>query len=358
MRTVFVHDWLVSFRGGEKVLEALTSLSPQSPVYTLFYDSQSMPKTLRQKDIRAPWYLRPFIKIRKGLLPIFPFIVESWPGTKHDFVISTSSCVTKSVKAKKHLCYIHSPMRYIWDQESVYLEPLQKYPLLPFIIRQINKVLRWWDSKTSSRVDQFICNSNFIAKRVKTYYGRDSVVIHPPIESELFEFPFAEKKPYLVAAGALVWYKRFDIAIQACEKLGIDLVIAGNGPYLQELKKLAGPRTTFMSDLNDADFRKVIAEAQALVFPGIEDFGMIAVESMALGTPVIAYKDGGALDFIQDQTGRFFEEPTAESLIGALELFKKEDFSNDSLRAYAKNFSRESFLSKIEVEIAKLKERP
>jgi glycosyltransferase involved in cell wall biosynthesis len=179
-------------------------------------------------------------------------------------------------------------------------------------------------------------------------------VIHPPIEDSFLNSPRSEKKSYYIAAGALVWYKRFDLAIAACEKKGVPLIIAGNGPYLSQLQKMAGPNTKIVVSPSNEEFRQLLAEAKGLLFPGVEDFGLIAIESMALGTPVIAYRAGGALDFVNSKTGMFFDDQSAESIAKTIEAFEKTEYSYDDLHKFAGQFSEESFLAKFKHELEKV----
>ncbi|MBF0443513.1 MAG: glycosyltransferase [Oligoflexales bacterium] len=362
MRVAYVHDWLVTYRGGEKVLEALIRLYPEAPIYTLFYKPESMPESIRKRDVRHPRGLVPFTGLRKALLPFMPALIESLPLEEYDLVISTSSCVAKGIipgPAAKHLCYIHSPMRYIWDQRRHYLKGLQKIPLLSPFIYSLSTRLRLWDISSSSRVDRFVVNSKFIGKRVQRYYGRSSEVIHPPCELERFS-PKADGggddgAPYFLAVGAFVSYKRMDIAIDACKKLGKNLVVVGYGPLERALRKNCGKNISFVINPKDFELVKLYQNAEALLFPALEDFGITAIEAMASGVPVIAYRGGGALDFIKPGvTGEFFDEQTSESMAGVIENFSRKKYHKDNLVSFASGFSRDVFLNKIRQEIDQL----
>ena len=219
-KVAFVHDWLDTYRGGEGH-EALLELYPDAPIYTLFYDPSLLPSTITGRDVIYPKYLKPFNKVRKALLPLLPALMESLPLEKYDLVISTSSCVAKGVVTSpdsKHLCYIHSPMRYIWDQRSHYIKEL---PLFARgLMHLFSSRLRTWDVASSVRVDNFVANSSFIKTRVHKYYGKESSVINPPVEVSDFIEKKAEpliKDKYFLAAGVFVSYKRLDIAIEACQ---------------------------------------------------------------------------------------------------------------------------------------------
>jgi glycosyltransferase involved in cell wall biosynthesis len=351
----FVHDWLVTFRGGEKVLEALLSLYPDAPIYTLFYDPSKMPGSINSRTIHTPAILNPLRKVRKLCLPLLPKAIESFNLDDFDLVISTSSCVAKgaiTAKHAKHLCYIHSPMRYIWDQQDEYIKGVSHIPMAEWGIKKLTPKLRKWDIYSSKRVDQFIANSSFVAQRTLEFYERDSKVIHPPIDVERFKTNKNKKSDYLLCAGAFVSYKRFDLAIKACEDLGQKLIVAGSGPMESQLRDLADSNTQFVISPSNDKFDELLRNADALIFPGVEDFGMIAIEAMASGTPVLAYKKGGATDFIKEgKTGSFFTDPTWHNLAKCIEEFDAKTFDQEILSRYAEAYSTESFLRKIRLEI-------
>ncbi len=352
MKVAFVHDWLVTWRGGEKVLEALATLYPDAPIYTLFYDSSKMPESIRNRKVIAHPFANRFKSIRKALLPLMPIWIESFSLEKYDLIISTSSCVAKGAMVgpnTKHLCYIHSPMRYVWDQRDEYLGKIRRIPLLGLIIEAGCAMMRLWDTTSAGRVDQFIANSRFVKMRVHKYYGKNAVVVHPPIDTARFK-PASNhpKKGYLLAAGAFVSYKKFDLAIAACEKLGKKLVIAGDGPELKKLRSLQGPNTQIIIRPDDKKWVELMQGADAFLFPGVEDFGMVAVEAMASGTPVIALKAGGALDFVVEGTsGVFFNEPTVTSLCEAIEKSAKIEWAPEAIVRHAEGFSYEAFMKGI-----------
>jgi glycosyltransferase involved in cell wall biosynthesis len=360
VKTALVHDWLVTWRGGEKVLLELARLFPEAPIYTLFYEPSSLPSELRGRDIRYHRYLNPLKPLRKALLPVLPLAIESFDFSEFDLIVSTSSCVAKGAIARngaKHICYIHSPMRYIWDQKSEYFGRLLKVPILKQGINFFINRLRKWDIDSAKRVDLFIANSSFVAGRVKNYYDREAVIIHPPID--LKGFPVRrEKGDYFLVAGAMVPYKRFDLAIEALQKAKKKLIVAGSGPELSYLKSLADSSQTiveFKIAPSQADWVELLRGARALIFPGIEDFGMIAIEAMSTGTPVIAAKAGGALDFIiEGKTGLFFEPGNADSLLDCIQLFERSTFDAHYLAEYAKNYSKEQFTIKISEQIEKI----
>lgn len=357
MKVAYVHDWLVTYRGGERVLEALLELYPDAPIYTLFYDASQMPETINKKRIIYPKWLQPFKRFRKPLLPILPFIIESLPIESYDLVISTSSCVAKGIvpgPQSKHISYIHSPMRYVWDQRHHYLKGKPK--IVKMMFNLISTALRNWDTTSTVRVDSIIANSSFISSRIERYYGRKSTVVHPPVNTGLFtpESP-SQKQGYFLAAGAFVPYKGLDTAIKACETLGKKLIVAGSGPEEETIRRLAGPNTQVLSQPSQKEWVKLFQEADAFLFPALEDFGITALEAMAAGTPVIAYRGGGALDFIQEgKTGQFFDEQKPESLAKTLESFDPTDYDQKQLHEFAEGFTKEHFLSKFKYELDSL----
>ena len=362
MRVAFVHDWLVSYRGGEKVLRALLDLYPEAPIYTLFYSPSAMPAAIRERRVLTPHWVSRLVPLRKALLPLLPRAIESFDLSAYDLVISTSSCVAKGVltsPSAKHLCYLHSPMRYIWDQQESYLAGVAHLPGAQAAIKALTPALQRWDVASTARVDRLIANSTFVAARARRLYGREASVVHPPIELERFRprSPVSHRSGFLLAAGALVSYKRFDLAIRAAKLLGRRLVIAGNGPCLSSLQALAseepGGDIHFYTSPSDETMADLLAGAEALLFPGVEDFGMIAVEAMASGTPVIALRDGGAKDIvIEGETGLFFDEPTPQALFEAVRRFWPEDFDCKRIAAHAARFSLTAFHDCMRAEIA------
>lgn len=355
MKVALVHDWLVTYRGGEKVLEQLAALFPSAPIYTLFYDPKKLPLSLTQREIIFPKNLNRFVGMRKEfLLAFYPSIIESFDLTAYDLIISSSSCVAKGIipgPQAKHLCYLHAPMRYIWDQQKFYFSTYGKIPGLSFIANLLATQLRMWDVTSSARVDQFVANSHFVAQRIQRYYRRDSTVIPPPVQLPT-QSPQWKKKAYYLVAGAWVPYKRLEIAVEACKIMNKNLIVAGFGSEEAKLRAAAGPLTQFIQSPDDATLHRLLGEAQALLFPGIEDFGILPVEAMAQGTPVIAIKKGGALDYIEEgKTGLFFSEQTVSSLQEAMMKFETLQFTPETLYTASQQFGETMFIRRIQKEI-------
>lgn len=371
MKVCLIHDWLVTHRGGEKVLLAILKSFPDATVYTLFYDESAMGRYFGQFDVRTPAGLRPFARWRKLLLPFYPAIIESFDLEPYDLVISSSSCVAKGVITRPdalHISYIHSPMRYIWDQRAHYFQGVDKIPGLRLLKNTWLTSLRQWDVSSSQRVHHLVANSSFVAKRIATYYRRDAAVIPPPvaIPSTASAAAKAHDKPahdapaeegsgedYYLLAGAFVPYKRLDLAIAACEQLGRRLIVAGFGPLegmvrsrLQSSQRLK-PSSQLIVSPDDQTWQQLLRGAKALLFPGLEDFGMVPIEAMASGTPVIAYGRGGALDYVDDgATGVLFHEPTTASLVAAIERFEQRWFDPEVLARKAASFSEARFIER------------
>lgn len=341
------------------MLEAIASLYPEAEIFTLFCDLSTLPEALRTRKIHVHPVANRLKFMRKALLPLMPVWIEEFDLSGFDLVISTSSCVAKGVIVDpdaKHLCYMHSPMRYIWDQRAEYLGWTRKIPLVSFLVSLVSTFLRAWDVTSSARVDLFVANSTFVQKRIKKYYGRRSLVIPPPTDVSRFTSkPDENNQDYFLVAGAFVSYKRFDLAIRACEHLGKKLIVAGQGPELARLRQLAGAHTTIINAPSDEQWTKLFAGAKAFIFPGVEDFGITAIEAMASGKPVIALKRGGALDFvIEGQTGLFFSEATVASLAKSLEQSQTMAWDETKIRDFALKFSRENFISKMRVTLDEL----
>lgn len=359
MKVCLIHDWLVTHRGGEKVLLAMLGAFPDAQIFTLFYDPKTMAQHFGSYTIHTPPRLGSFSRLRKALLPCYPAIIESFDLEEFDLVISSSSCVAKGVITRPdalHISYIHSPMRYIWDQRSHYFASIDKIPGLRLLKNHWLTSLRQWDFVSSQRPHHLIANSSFVAKRIATYYGREADIIHPPIAIPTAAPAERKMAPtqnsqgdYYLLAGAFVPYKRLDLAIAACQQLGRKLIIAGFGPLEQSLRKQLSQQNEAFELIvspDDEMWQQLLAGAKALLFPGLEDFGMVPVEAMALGTPVIAYGRGGALDYVVDtKTGLLFDEPTPASLAAAIERFEQLDFDPIALAAHAKRFSEQSFIT-------------
>lgn len=352
MRIVLVHDYLVQYGGAERVLEALCELFPRAPIYTMVYDKKSMRGAFKDHIIRTSFLQKiPLARSKHRLFPLLmPLAIEEFDLSKYDLVISTSNSYAKGINARSiHICYCHTPMRYAWDDCHKYLREFG-YPrflkrLVPFAMNYI----RLWDRISAERVTHYIANSQCVADRIKKYYRKDSTVIYPPVDISRF-YISKEIRDYFLIISRLLPYKRFDIAVQAFKELKIPLKIIGEGPDEKRLKKIAEgvPSIEFLGRLPDNEVTEYFSKCQAFVFPSEEDFGIVQVEAMACGRPVIAYRAGGALEIVVDgKTGLFFDEQTSESLKQTLARFKQDDFNPNVIREYAMKFNKEVFKQRI-----------
>jgi glycosyltransferase involved in cell wall biosynthesis len=330
-------------RGGEKTLEAIARLYPEAEIFTLFYDPLGISEELRRRRIRVsvlnrlPWASH----IYPNLLPLYPLGCRSLDLRGYDLVISSDASIVKGVRVDPgtpHICYCHSPPRYLWNMQDVCLE--HAGALRRLAARALAPWLRRWDQRAAQRVTQFVANSQNVRRRIRSYYGREATVIYPPVE------PFGSPEgaapgDHYLFVGQLVPYKRADLAVEAFSQLGRRLLVIGAGPELPRLRRRAGPNVEFLGWQPDEVVRRHLAGCRALVFPGEEDFGIVPVEAQMAGRPVIAYGAGGALEtIVKGATGLFFDSPTAESLMEAIVRFEgwEGQFSPDDARRNALRF--------------------
>jgi glycosyltransferase involved in cell wall biosynthesis len=343
-----VHDWLTGQRGGEKVLEIFTEIFPDAPIYTLFHFPGSQSEKIEQKAIHTSFLQKmPFLKRKyRSYLIFYPLAVELFDLQDYDFVISSSHCVAKGAipsPESLHICYVHSPVRYAWNQYFAYFSPEKLGLFSRLLIPPVIHRLRQWDVASTSRVDHFVANSKTVAKRIFRYYRREAEVIHPPVDTEFFQ-PHSKQGEYFLVVSALVPYKRIDLALEVFNRSGWKLKIAGDGPNYRELKKRAKSNVEFLGFLSPPDLLHVYQGAKALLMPGEEDFGINSLEAQACGIPVVAYGRGGATETVlPGETGLFFSELSAESLQGALDKFQTIAFNKANIRDNAMKFSREVF---------------
>ncbi|MBI1340920.1 glycosyltransferase [bacterium] len=356
MRTAIVHYWMLKMRGGEKVVEALCEMYPDADIFTHVYDPRAVSDTIRKHKVVETSIARlPFArKHYQKYLPFMPRALEDLDLSGYDLVISSESGPAKGVIPSpdaQHVCYTHSPMRYIWDQQHEYMANSGR--LVRTVFPGIAHTLRQWDVTAAARVDHFVANSNHVARRVERFWRRDAEVIHPPVDVEGFAPPAGlAVGDYYLAAGELVAYKRFDLVAEAFARMKRKLVIIGEGEQRAQLeKRFAGGTVKFLGRVGFDDLKRCMAEARALVFPGLEDFGIIPVESMAAGRPVIAYGRAGVLDSVKDgETGLFFDEQSVDSVIDAVERFEGSwgQFERrEPMMAHARTFSRDVFKQKM-----------
>lgn len=347
-----VHDWLTGQRGGENVLLALARMFPRAPIYTLFHFPGSVDPELETHPIHTSFMQdAPALESSyRWYLPLFPFAVEDLDVRSHQLVVSTSHCVAKSVRKGPnswHLCYCHTPMRYAWDQEESYFGA-GRGPLAT-VRRAILARLRRWDTATARRVDRYVANSSFVAERIRRYYGCRAEVVPPPVDTAFFTLPDrpVERVGALMVA-ALSPYKKVDLAIRACAAAGIPLTVVGTGPERQRLQRLAGPTVRLAGRVAPETLLDLYRGAEMLLQPGLEDFGIAAVEALACGTPVLALSRGGVLDIVRDGIdGLFFAKDTEREVVAAIDKLRRMQFNSMNLRERAENFSAERFTRRL-----------
>lgn len=348
-KVALVHYWLVNMRGGEHVLEALCRLYPQADIFTHVLDRERLSPLLRERAIYTTFIQRlpASRRLYQKYLPLMPLALEQLDLTGYDLVISSESGPAKGVLTRTestHICYCHTPMRYLWDFYPQYLASAS--PLVRLAMRPLCSRLRQWDVLSANRVDHFIANSRTVARRIRKHWRREAAVVHPPVDTSAFPLRTAGRKEYYLCLGQLVDYKRVDLAVRACTRLNRPLVVAGEGEARASLEALAGPTVRFVGRRDGADIGRLYAGCRALLFPGEEDFGIVPVEAMATGAPVIAYGRGGVTEtVIEGATGLFFEEQRVESLVAAIEDFERRESGFDPavIRARALAFSGERF---------------
>ena len=351
MKVALVHYWLTKMRGGEHVLEALCEMFPEADIYTHVYDENAVSDTIRQHKVQTTFISKlPFSKSQyQKYLPFMPRALEELDLTEYDLIISSESGPAKGIIPRPgafHLCYCHSPMRYLWDHYHSYRSSsgLLARAAFPHIAHR----LRQWDATGAMRVDQFVANSAFIAQRIKSYYRRSAEVVAPPVNTKAFSESRQAPEAFYLAAGEFVAYKKFDVAVEAFNRLGKRLVVIGAGEEEAKLKAMAKPNIEFLGRVDFETLKSNFARCQALVFPGEEDFGMIPVEVMATGRPVIALGRGGALDSVVDgKTGVHFDDPSVEGLISGVERFEAMTFDSDIIQAHSETFNRATFKRRI-----------
>lgn len=351
-RIALIHDWLTGMRGGEKVLELLCEIFPHADVFTLVHAPGKVSRAIEaHRIVTSPLQKLPKVTdYYRRLLPFMPWAIEQFDFSGYDLMISTSHCVAKSAippAGATHWCYCHTPMRYIWDQFDDYFGPGRAGLATRAAMHLIRKPLQIWDVRTAKRVHHFLANSENVRRRIQEIYHRDAQVLYPPVDYRFYSQdpggpPREAIKPYYLIVSALAPYKRLDLAIQTCNRLGKNLMIIGDGPESMRLKYIAGSHVRFLGWRGGEELRRYYAHAEAVLFPGEEDFGIVPLEAMAAGRPVIAYRKGGALEtVIENETGVFFDKQEVSSLEMTLRQFNPSRFDPAALRRQAERFSRE-----------------
>ncbi len=353
MKIAIVHYWITSWRGGEKVLEALVERFPAADIYTHVYDPEVVAASpLAGKNIRTTFIHRlPFAKrLYQKYLPLMPIALEQLDLSGYDLVISTESGPAKGVivpPETAHICYCFTPMRYVWDMYHEYLAHADWFTRL--MMRPMIHYLRLWDRLSADRVDHFLADSAFVARRINKFYRREAEVLYPPIKIDEFQLSESHEGFYLIV-GALVRYKKADLAVRAFSRLGLPLVVIGDGELFDEIKAVAGSNVRVLGRQSRAVILDHYRRCRALVFPGVEDFGIVPLEAMATGKPVLAYARGGALETVIDGvTGLHFHQQTEEALRAAVQRMEDAEVSFDAaaIRNHAAAFDLAHFNRKL-----------
>ena len=344
MKVALIHDYLTQLGGAEKVLKSFQRVFPNSPVFVLLYNQAKVGQMFAPHKIRTSWlqHLPLAVKKHQWYLVFMPAANESHKLDSYDLVLSSASSIAKGVKLASHIphiCYCHTPTRYLWHDEGMYVEDLKYNKLIKKLIPLFLPHIKHWDLMAAQRVNYFIANSKVVQQRIRKYYKRSSVLIYPPVDTH--KFYIADKlSDYFLIGGRLVAYKRYDLVIKAFNRLGIKLKVFGQGPDYQRLKKMARDNIEFIGPVDDQVKAKLYSQALAFINPQVEDFGITVVESMASGRPVIAYNQGGATESIQaGKTGEFFDEQVWEALVYQIIHFKPTSYNPAYIKAYAENFS-------------------
>ena len=356
MKVAIIHYWLVGMRGGEKVIEALCEMYPHADIFTHVYVPEMVSERIRQHRV-IPTFINSLpraARMYKTYLPLMPLALEQLDLRGYDLIISSESGPSKGIIPPSdalHVCYCHTPMRYIWNMYHDYRSNAGRVARL--MMPSLAHYLRMWDVTAAARVDSFIANSATVARRIHRYYGADSVVIYPPVDTGSFSIAKpSELEDYYLMAGELVSYKRPDLAVRAFNEMKLKLVVIGGGEMLDEIRRLAGPTVTVLGSQPFDVLKQHYARCRALIFPGEEDFGMVPVEAMASGRPVVALGRGGATETVAaGVTGIFFAEQTIEAISSAVKGLANIEIDPEKIAAHAHQFGRDQFFQKMRAHI-------
>ena len=344
-------------RGGEKVLDAICELFPDAPLYTFLHVPGSVsPRIEARRIVTSIAQLLPYPdRLYRHYLPLYPIAAELMDLDGFDLVISSSHCAVKSVVVTGravHVCYCHSPMRYAWDQFDAYFGPHQVGPLRSRVLRHAMRWMARWDASTAGRVNRFLANSQYVAGRIRRYYNRGSTIVYPPVDTDFYSPDARSPSPTCLIVSALVPYKRVEVAIDSCRRIGVRLKIVGTGPELPRLQAMAGSTVEFLGWQSDEHIRRLYRESAATLLPGVEDFGIVPVEAQACGCPVVALDAGGARETVVDAvTGVLVKGTSVEAFADAIATALRMPFDRDTIRDNALRFSRGQFLRSFKAAI-------
>lgn len=353
LKVAIVHDYLNQMGGAERVVAVFHKMFPDAPIYTTIADPDKLLPELKDAVIHTTWMQRiPGILSKfKLFFWLYPLAIRSINVKEYDLVLSSSSAYAKGVHKGNpsiHICYCHTPMRFAWNYES-YMEGVQVPNVLKRIAKWMIYPLQTWDKRNSKRVDTLIANSTIVRRRIQECYNMNASIIFPPVDISRFSMEEEGPEDYFLVVSRLVSYKKIDLAIEACTRLGKRLLVVGDGPDRQRLEQLAGPSVTFLGRRSDEEVVVYMQQCQALIFPGLEDFGITPLEVNACGRPIIAYHGGGALDTVSaEKTGLFFHEQTVTSLAEAIQSFERYEWEPAHIRKHAEHFSEEVFIERLQ----------
>lgn len=354
LKVALVHDWIAGWGGAEQVLLAMESCFPGAPIYTAVYDPEVRPDRFASLDIRTSFVQRlpGALKNHRRYLPLMPLAFEHFDLRDYDVVLSSSHACAKGVITGPntlHISYVHTPIRYAWDMYHDYMSYEQPGKLKRVLMHGALHYLRAWDALNTQRVDHLLCNSRFVQRRIHKFYRRDAHVLYPPVQIPEAQHPLpgaTERDDFYLVVGRLVHYKRVDLVIEAFRRNGKRLIIVGDGPQREQWIQNLPEQITYLGNLDRPRLEQLYTQARALIFPPLEDFGMVPVEAQGFGCPVIAYGKGGALDSIKaNETGLFFAAQTAASLNEAIERFERQSFDAGVIRQHAQHFNQAAFTS-------------
>ena len=352
-KIAIVCDWLTGKGGAERVVKELANLYPDAPIYTSQYNPEKI-DWFATSDVRTGWLQKISPKLKKFLPVLRAVYFSRLDLSDYDLVISSSGAEAKYIKAKAHVCYMHAPTHYYWARYDQYM----KHPGFPQGLNWLARLglkllagpLRKLDWKKTQNIDLVITNSSYTKSQIKKYYGLNSEVVHPPVDLDRFSREGLNEKHRngFVVIGRQTPYKKVDLAVQSCTNLKLPLNVIGDGPDNAKLKSIAGPTINFYENASDKEIVELLSQAEGFIFPGVDDFGIVSIEAMSAGTPVIAFKDGGALDYVvPNKTGEFFDQQSVESLVDTLENFSPNNYNHGSIKKFAEQFSSLVFRVKI-----------
>jgi glycosyltransferase involved in cell wall biosynthesis len=356
-RLAIVHDWLTGMRGGENALEVVCERFPGAEIFTLVHVPGSVSATIERHKIHTSFVqsLPAVDRIYRHCLPLFPMAVEQFDLDRFDLVFSISHCAVKSAirgVSARHLCYCLTPMRYAWDQFDAYFGPDRIGGLRSRIMRPIMARLARWDRDTAGRVDRYLAISHYVAGRIGRYYNREATVVYPPVDTDFYHPDADAPEPFALIVSALVPYKRIDLAMAACARVGIPLKIVGNGPERRSLERTASADVTFLGRMPNHEVRSLYRRASVVLLPGEEDFGIVPLEAQACGRPVVAFGRGGAVETVlPGETGELVAEPGVEAFAECLATALNRRYDSAHIRQHAERFSRGRFGDEIEALI-------